>query len=185
MTDESSPPAKEGNPTIYSQEMADAICLRIMEGGTVRKICTEPGMPARSTVHMWVQTNKPFALQYDNACKIRREIWAEEIIDIADTTEMGEVMKDGPNGKEIRTGDMVQHRHLRVESRKWILARTDARFGDRVRQEHSGPDGKPIEFSAMSLSDEERASRVAALLTAAEKRKKDEEAGGGTGSPPA
>ena len=38
---------------------------------------------------------------------------------------------------------------LRVDTRKWALARMDSkRYGDKVQTEVSGPDGKPIQTEA-------------------------------------
>jgi hypothetical protein len=46
---------------------------------------------------------------------------------------------------KIVTADMIEHRKLRVETRKWMLARLARHvYGDKVQQEISGPDGAPI-----------------------------------------
>lgn len=39
-----------GRPTIYSEELALAICTRIAGGETLRSICEDAGMPDKSTI---------------------------------------------------------------------------------------------------------------------------------------
>jgi hypothetical protein len=47
------------------------------------------------------------------------------------------------------TGD-TQRDKLRVDTRKWLMSKFDPkRFGDKVTQEHTGPDGTPIQFNTV------------------------------------
>ena len=64
-------------------------------------------------------------------------------MDIADTPIEGEKTKtiDGPDGKktEVTTGDMIDHRKLQVDARKWALARMNPKkYGDKVDLNHGG-----------------------------------------------
>lgn len=180
-----------GRKSGYSPELTDKICVRIMDGESLRSICREDDMPAISTVMYWLLEFPEFQSKYDFARKVQAEVDFDDIREIADTPKMGTKMtsKPGADGKTITetiTGDMIEHRRLQVDARKWRLARMNPKkFGEKLHQEHSGPDGKPIEFSETSLTDEERASRVLALLETAKKRRESGEDKGGTGSPAA
>ena len=57
----------------------------------------------------------------------------DEILEIADTPQGGETTKVGPNGTETRIGDMIEHRRLQVDARKWILSKALPKtFGDKL-----------------------------------------------------
>lgn len=43
-----------GRRSLYSDELADAICDRISEGESLRAICAEGGMPSKGTVMRWL-----------------------------------------------------------------------------------------------------------------------------------
>jgi hypothetical protein len=57
----------------------------------------------------------------------------DQIIDIADTTKEGVIIKDGPDGREVTTADMIQHRRLQVDARKWVVSKLlPKKFGDKI-----------------------------------------------------
>jgi len=72
------------------------------------------------------------------------EALAEEILEIAD---------DGINdtyetedGKEKVNQDVINRSRLRVDTRKWLMSKlAPKKFGERVEQFISGPDGGPIQ----------------------------------------
>jgi hypothetical protein len=73
----------------------------------------------------------------------------DRIIDIAGALEIGAKTVEKPNGTEITTGDMVEHRRLQIEARKWILAKALPKvYGDRIEAEHRlmGADDKPVDL---------------------------------------
>lgn len=166
------PKRKSGKPSEFSQEIADQICVRLMGEESLRAICRDPDMPARSTVHVWLNQHKAFRAQYDDAWKIKRENWADDVVDIADTPLVGTRTVVRGDKIETVTADNVERSKLMADTRKWMLARMDPqRFGDKARHEHSGPDGKPIEYANVSLTDDERAQRVNQLLDTARTRR--------------
>lgn len=59
---------------------------------------------------------------------------AEDILDIADTPQIGAVTKTKPDGSvETREGDMIEHRRLQVDARKWLASKLKPKkYGDRV-----------------------------------------------------
>ena len=57
----------------------------------------------------------------------------DEIIEIADTPQIGVKKVIKPDGSvETTEADMIEHRRLRIDARKWALARMSPRkYGDR------------------------------------------------------
>ena len=64
----------------------------------------------------WIIKHEEFCHKYEMARKVQRERWADEIIDIPDDSRGN-----------------VQRARLRVDSRKWVLARLEPRkYGDKL-----------------------------------------------------
>src|ERR1700681_1021916 len=112
------------HPLLYTPELFAAICKRIAEGEFLNAICKEDGMPGASTVREWVVDNVDgCAAVYARARTLGYDSMAEDILAISDTPQEGKKVIAKPLGEEITTGDMIDHRRLRVESRKWLLAK--------------------------------------------------------------
>jgi hypothetical protein len=126
-----------GRPTRYSPEAVLEICRRMELGESLRQICATPGMPGRTTVMRWLESQPEFRESYARARERLVEFWADEIIEIADDTE-----KDFVDGK-------VDHEHinrsrLRVDARKWLMSKLARRkYGDRVTTEVVGDPENP------------------------------------------
>lgn len=72
---------------------------------------------------------------------------------IADTPLLGVKTKTGPNGVEITEGDMIEHRKLQVDTRKWLLARLAAKtYGDRLAVGGDAT-GQPLEIIIRNVLD--------------------------------
>jgi hypothetical protein len=139
-----------GRPSIYTPALAATICERLASGESLRSICTSPGMPSWFIVHRWLLDGKhlDFYQQYVHAREVQADFYAEEIVQIADTPMVGVKTKTDENGNvETTEGDMIDHRRLRVDARKWTAARlAPKKYGDRSALEHSGPGGGPMQF---------------------------------------
>ncbi len=103
-------------------------------------------MPSASTVCRWLGQHEAFREQYARAREAQADTLFDEILEIAD---------DGTNDYVIRKGEgedveRVDHDHiarsrLRVDARKWMASKLQPKkYGDKVQQELSGPDGGPI-----------------------------------------
>ncbi|MGV2110143.1 terminase small subunit protein [Agrobacterium salinitolerans] len=127
-------------PTVYSGDVADAICERISEGESLRSICEGEDMPSKSTVFRWLADDEMFRDQYARAREAQADALFDEILSIADTPQVGEkrkVKEDG--GVEISTGDMIEHRRLQVDARKWMASKLQPKkYGDKLDIEHGG-----------------------------------------------
>ena len=82
-----------GRPTKYSDDVIEAICTRLASGESLIKICTDPKMPARSTVFGWlVKTEKrSFLDKYLAARSIAGHACADRLLGLVDDLESGEV----------------------------------------------------------------------------------------------
>ncbi len=139
--------AKRGGQTKYTKQIAAEVCRRLAECGSLRKVCRGKGMPAESTVREWVLDDREgFAAQYAKAHDLGVQVIAEDMIEIADTTQQGTKTTEKPNGVETTTGDMIEHRKLRVDVRKWYLSKiAPKRYGERVAMQQLGKDGTPVD----------------------------------------
>ena len=76
-------------------------------------------MPARSTVHLWLANIEGFSDQYARACEIRADVYADQILEIADDASRDWVTKKNPDGStyQVFDGEHVQRARLRIDSR--------------------------------------------------------------------
>ncbi len=151
-TERKASPAK-GRPSLYSPELGERICVLIAEGLSLRNIEAVEGMPTKTTILRWLirADCAEFCDQYARAKELQAEGEADEMIDIADTPQLGVIETIKPDGSvEVRKEDMLGHRKLRLETRKWILARRlPKKYGDKLTQEITGKDGGPIASMVM------------------------------------
>ncbi len=161
-----------GRPSIFSPEIANRICERIASGETLRQVCSDPSMPAKTTVLRWLAQAQraDFRDQYARARELMGDSLAEEVIAIADD-DAGDAMSDGKGGQTIDWQN-VQRSRLRVDARKWFASKVAPRkYGERVVQELSGPDGAPIvtEQRSWPMPPAEVSAAVRDLVEQAEK----------------
>jgi hypothetical protein len=116
------------------------------EGESLRAICRSEDMPGRTTVLRWLENNEVFRGQYERAREALIEHWGEEILEISDdgTNDYMERQK-GEDVERVANGEHIQRSRLRVDTRKWLMSKLAPRkYGDFMRNEHSGPDGGPV-----------------------------------------
>ncbi|MEX2673425.1 MAG: terminase small subunit [Phycisphaeraceae bacterium] len=129
--------ATHGRPSKFSREVAEQICERIAMGASLRGICEQPDLPPESTVRGWVREDREgFGAMYARACQFRAELYAEQIIDIADTE---------PDPQKAR---------VRIDARKWVACKLLPRkYGERVDVTSSGAEIRnPMEALGRSPS---------------------------------
>lgn len=116
-----------GRPSNYSQETADKICEELADGKSLRTICKGDDMPSCGTVFRWLAERESFQEQYTRARETQADAIADEIIQIAD---------DASDPAKAR---------VQIDARKWYAGKVKPKkYGDKVQNEHSGPDGGPI-----------------------------------------
>lgn len=80
----------------------------------------------------WLRSDEAFALQYARAREIQADVLFDEIHHIADTPKRG--FKTTRKGGVVETveGDMIEHRRLQIDARKWLLGKmAPKKYGDR------------------------------------------------------
>ena len=134
-------PAVMGRPTVYSDKIANKICERLADGESLRKICESEEMPGKSTVMRWLldDNHTDFWERYEKAWKSRAEGYLEEIVEISEEEPVATyTTKDGTVSETIDSAGVNRNR-LRVDTRKWVMARMNSkRFGDKQEIE-AGP----------------------------------------------
>lgn len=128
-----------GRPSDYTPELAETICARIADGDSLRTICAEEGMPARSAVFVWLGKHKEFADQYARA----REMSAE-----ADADDVGHYARKAAEGELEPAAARAA-----IDGLKWSAGkRQPKKYGDALQMKHSGAIGR---FDASKYTDEQ------------------------------
>ena len=141
LTDKQEAKGPGGRPTDYTADLADKVCARLSDGESMRKISLDDAMPCSTTMFRWLRENKQFKQQYDVAKAECADMYAEQIIEIADDTDndYSEIDKDG-NAK--LNPENIQRSRLRVDARKWTASKLKPKtYGDKIQQEITAPKG--------------------------------------------
>ena len=124
--------------------MGIEICSRLALGESLLQICKSRHLPTRETVHYWLTDGKheEFAGRFMRARELQADHYFDEVLEISDTPQVGEKRVIKPDGTvEITQADMIDHRRLRVDSRKWTVARMfPKKYAERLLQEQNGAD---------------------------------------------
>ncbi|AOY90550.1 hypothetical protein BKK79_00935 [Cupriavidus sp. USMAA2-4] len=152
-------PRKVGRPSLYTQAIVDTILEKIAGGKFLTEICADPAMPSCSTVFKWRLEHPEFSEAYAHAREAAADKMVIETVAIADDGRNDTYLDE--EGQPRTDYDVIQRSKLRVETRKWLLARMAPKeYGDRIETHHSG------EIKQTSdLTDDELDARIAGLLT--------------------
>jgi hypothetical protein len=146
---------KIGRPSIFTQDVADTICIRLSEGESLKTITQDEMMPNRATVYRWLAADPSFCDMYARAREDQADTLADEIIAIAD--EQPEIVAV----IDKRTGELIEHKldgaflqwqKNRIDARKWTAMKLKPKkYGD--RQIIAGDSENPLEVqnSAMDI----------------------------------
>jgi hypothetical protein len=78
-------PRSPGRPSAYSEDLADLICERLVDGESLRLICSSDLMPNRSTVLRWLVDHEEFREKYEVARMLQAEGVDDKINELIDT----------------------------------------------------------------------------------------------------
>lgn len=79
--------AKAGRPSVYTDDLATEICERIIEGESLRRICSEERMPNRNTVFRWLDECEDFAAKYARARELQADHMDDLILEAAEKAD--------------------------------------------------------------------------------------------------
>lgn len=152
-----------GRPTLYTEELAGTILAHIADGLSVSEISRLDGMPARSTMMMWVGQDKHgFMDRYIKACQARAYYWADEILDIADDGTNDWMERHDPDGNNTgwkENGEALGRSKIRVDSRKWLVSKLLNQYSDKQEIKHSGS------LDVNRITDDELNAKIQALMS--------------------
>ena len=154
-----------GNNIALEKEKAiEEIINRISSGESLRSILPYQNrsehLPHIGTFLRWVSEDEKLSEHYARAMEIRADIMFEEMLEIADdgSNDFMTITK-GDKEYEVENKEWVNRSKLRVDARKWILARmTPKKYSERLITENKSeiivsekvvaklPDGTEIEL---------------------------------------
>ena len=149
---------KRGRPSSYSAVRAEAICAEIANGKCLREICRGDGMPGMTTIFRWLAQHEEFRTMYGAAREAQADYLAEELLEIADDASNDWMQRRREDGTVVTVlnGEHVQRSRLRIDTRKWLLAKLQPKkYGDVQQTQLTGPGGGPlqVERSLSALGD--------------------------------
>ena len=123
----------KGRPSIYSKKLAGRICDGLASGLSMRKICFDEAFPAQTTIYRWLRENEEFRQQYTQARTWQADTLFDECLDIADDGSNDWMAdKDSETGERYN-GDAVARSRLRVDTRKWMAGKLNAKkYGEKT-----------------------------------------------------
>lgn len=128
------PYVKMGRPTLWTQELADEICGRIMLGEPVRQICLLEHMPCEASVYMWLARYRDFMEQYTRARRVQAERMADELLEIADDGRNDWIERENSRTGEVYVvlnPEAAMRSKLRIDARRWLMGKyKPKKYGD-------------------------------------------------------
>lgn len=125
------PQGKRGRPTKRSSEVEERIIEGLCAGIPLTQICAADDMPEPRAVYDWLAKGDEFSSSFARARAIGFDAIAARLRETA-------------RGKGESSFDVVRDK-LIIETDLKLLAKWDPkRYGDRIAQEISGPDGGPV-----------------------------------------
>ena len=156
--------AKTGRPSIFNEQIADDICVRLSNGESLVKICLNEGYPHPATIYNWLQQNPLFLDKYSRARDNAAHTLFDQCLDIADDVA-GDMLNSGePNNAAITRAK------LRIETRMRMAGKLAPKvYSDRVETLAASQVNvtmNTLTVDARELSSDQRSKLRELLLTA-------------------
>jgi len=133
-------------PSSYQPRVAAKVLAELAEGKSLRAVCDEPGMPARTTVLRWLAAREDFRQGYDEA----RQVGTYRVVDDIDQMldDLPRLVREA-HDSGVNENALVQALRTQLDGKKWLLSKImPSKFGDRIATEVSGPGGAPLVVEA-------------------------------------
>ena len=128
----------------YSEEDKSVIIDKIIsdiEGGLSARKAVISAKISSKTFWDWIDKDEEKVKQYTRACEARADFMADEILDIADSSE-GDLYVDD-NGDTKIDGNTVQRARTQIDARKWLMSKmAPKKYGDKIQL--GGDEDNPI-----------------------------------------
>lgn len=136
-----------GRRSTFNAKDAAEIVERLSKGEPLTIICKDDWLPCDNTVRAWAEADAVFAADIARAREAGFDAIALECLAIADHTA-NDTKIVGEGGTEQCNAEWISRSKLRVETRLKLLAKWDPkRYGDKVQQEISGPNGGAVSLA--------------------------------------
>ena len=139
-------------------EICNSIISSLEDGKGLATVCRELDFP-RVTFLDWVDADSGLADRYARARARAADVIFEEILGLADDG-IADTSIDPETGREIVDHDHIQRSKLRVDARKWVLAKMlPKKYGDKIdiANTHAAPDGGPVQIDVATVDASIRA----------------------------
>lgn len=119
-----------GRPSTFTQEIADAICEKIVESDYgLEQICESDDLPSARTIYRWLADNDAFRQQYARAKEAQGHVQAER------------GLKDALTATDAALG------RLKWDARRWTASKlAPKQYGDKVAHVGGGEGDAPIQL---------------------------------------
>ncbi len=144
----------------FTAELQQEVLDLIAGGQSLREICRKEGMPEITQVMRLRRKSSEFEQQYAHAREMQAEVFGEELKEIVDDGRNDWMEINGKDGESVGwriNGEAVQRSRLRFDQRRWWMSKVLPKsFGDKLTQEHTGPDGAGIQFVLTRAASKEK-----------------------------
>lgn len=156
---------KPGRPSGYSEQVAQKICHRMINGESLTSICKDKDMPSRVTVYDWMEAHPEFRARCARAREGLADFLVDEIEQLASQT----------------TEENVNSMKVKISTKQWRAMKMAPRiYGDRTVTEVTGANGGAIQLEAkrtinLENVDEENLQQLEQALRIALEQKSNDE----------
>lgn len=145
-----------GRPSLFTQELADAICERIADGESLRSICSGDDMPNKATVFRWLAADKIFSDQYARSREAQADSLVDDMLDIADDGRNDWMERRDDEGGNLgwkENGEALKRSQIRIDARKWLAGKMrPKKYGDKLGI--TDGDGGPLQLIIRDMTKE-------------------------------
>lgn len=148
-------------PSDFAADIAAEILERMADGESLRAICRDEHMPSKAAVFRWLAApaHASFRDQYALAREAQADAYADDIVDIADRSRRGKIVKVTPivgkddDGNEVvlgekvetTTSDNVNRSRLMIDARKWFAGKVaPKKYGNAVDKTAGGDQERAV-----------------------------------------
>lgn len=132
----------------------DEICVRTADCESMRKIAESIGV-SWMALNAYINANDDRKEQYARAREAQADKFAEDIIDIADSSG-NDITKD-KDGNDKVNQEVIARDRLRVDARKWLASKmAPKKYGEKL--------DLTADITTKSMTDEQIESKIAALM---------------------
>lgn len=118
-----------GRPSIRTDDIVERIIGELMDGKSLVKICDAKDMPNRRTILRWMESDEEFATKCARARAMQADLMDDKIADLIETCTPKSAVAD----------------RVKLAAMQWRAAKLmPKKYGDKITQEHTGPDGVPL-----------------------------------------